>query len=148
MKRILTTLSIIFIYTTAGAQPTIGMQYTSKGYGLTIGYLNHNNVEITAGYNVSVLVHNVPDIYYSTAGYRLLLSHKEEDNFSLTPSVGYGISALRTYDAKNYLVSKTKTNKAFYGAELGKDWYMGRLSLHANYCGMLYYGVGIKVYIK
>ncbi len=148
MARYLFTLYILVISFAASAQPAIGMQYSSKGYGLTVGYLNNNKIEITAGYNVSVLVHNVPDIYYSTIGYKIELSDYEKDNFSLTPSAGYGIYSLRSYDEKNYFVAKNKSNKPFYGMELGKDWYMGRLSLHVNYCGMLYYGVGIKAYIK
>jgi hypothetical protein len=80
----------------------------------------------------------------------ILISQKDDDNYSFTPSVG--MAWVKSTDFTEYDLNPNKGPvdvvkfKAVYGLEVGKDAHIGRLSLTARYVDRLYWGVNMRVF--
>ena len=138
----------ILITVAAYAQPFVSFEGTTKGVAMTLGYQSEEGLQVAGGYNVSVTNALSADLVYGNAGYNILLTHNDEDNFTLTPTVGAAYSTVKAYKVKNSDLVTVTAIKPLFGLELGKDWYMGRLFITANYCDRAYYGIGIKAFFK
>ena len=146
MKKILTLLLIISLNAQAQNAATIGIQYTTKGFGMDAGYLL-NNIQLKAGYNVSIPNTTIPNYTYVSAGYRIALT-KNEDwfNTTITPSIGiskYSKTVMQKTDAV-----KVTGFKPIFGFEIGRACTNGVIYLSAEYCTMAYVGLGMRVFIK
>lgn len=137
----------ILITVNTYSQPFASFEGTTKGFAMTIGVQTPEGIQIAGGYNVSITKADVPDLFYGNVGYNILLTRNDEDNFSLTPTIGAAHSSVQVFDAKDNSTT-VKGIKPIFGLELGKDWNMGRLFVSANYCGRAYYGIGIKAFIN
>ena len=137
----------ILITVNTYSQPFASFEGTTKGFAMTVGYQNDEGIHMAAGYNVSITKANSADLFYGNVGYNILLTQHDENNFSLTPTIGAAHSIVQVFDAKDNFTT-VKGIKPIFGLELGKDWHMGRLFLSANYCGKAYYGIGIKAFIN
>ncbi|MBC7509798.1 MAG: hypothetical protein H7320_13780 [Ferruginibacter sp.] len=146
MKYFFSFMLCIILMLRVQAQPAAAIEYNLHTAGISIGYLVDDRLELTTGFNTKLFSYNT--ILYASAGYKILFSHKDDDNFNLTPSIGIGKYFLQLYDAKDQLLEDSKNNKLFLRLEAGKDWYMGRLFISANYCAVWYCSVGIKAFIQ
>ena len=136
MKKLLLMVCIL-ITVNIQAQTFASFEGTTKGFGMTVGFQSEEGLQIAAGYNVSIINALNADLFYGNAGYNFLLSNYDENNFSLTPTIGIAYSSVKVETNKIDLQTVTGI-KPIYGLELGKDWYMGRLFVSANYCGKAY----------
>lgn len=136
----------ILITVNTYSQPFASFEGTTKGFGMTIGTQTMDGIQLAIGYNVSIIKADVPDLFFGNVGYNILLTRHDQDNFSLTPTIGAAHSTVKVFDVKDNYIT-VKGIKPIYGLELGKDWHMGRLFVSANYCGIAYYGIGIKAFI-
>ena len=144
------TLSLmicILITINTYSQTFVAIETTTKGFGMAVGIQSEEGLQILGGYNVSIINSRNPKLFYGKAGYNILLSHNDEDNFSITPTIGAAQSSVKVFDNKD-TPTTIKGIKPIYGLELDKDWYMGRLFVSANYCSTAYYGIGIKAFFK
>ena len=146
MKKLLLMMCILITVNTY-SQPFVSFEGTTKGFGMTIGTQTKEGIQLAAGYNVSITKADVPDLFFGNVGYNILLTQNDEDNFTLTPTVGAAHSTVKVFD-KNDNYTTVKGIKPIFGLELGKDWNMGRLFVSANYCQKFYYGIGIKAFFK
>lgn len=146
MKKLLLSVCILITINTY-SQPFASFESTTKGFGINLGFQSNEGVQVAGGFNVSITRADVADIYYGSVGYNILLSHKDEDNFSITPTIGPAFYSKEVFDA-NYNGKTEKGFKPIFGLELGKDWYDGRLFILANRCDKFYYGIGIKYFIN
>lgn len=153
MKQLLFLVGLL-TGTLSNAQPFLSFSTTTNGIGLLVGFLEpQSGIEIATGYNMPLLSATKPHLFIIQAGKRILLTQNEEDNFTLTPTIGYAdysLKDLSNYDGKSGKsnIDKVKAIKAMVGLELGKDWYLGRLFINANYCGTTFYGIGLRAFIK
>jgi hypothetical protein len=89
-------------------------------------------------------------ILSATIGKMFLLSNHDEDNYSFTLQAGPAwvkYSDFSKYDASEYgAVIAISEAKPLVGLEIGKDAYMGRISLTASYCGKFYYGASMRIF--
>lgn len=130
------------------SQGYLSFNYSSNGTGVRLGYLN--DVQISLGYQTPLLSAENANIADLSVGKRILLTNNDEDNFSVTPTVGVGFISYKDftkYDQGGEIESVKKVVPV-YGLELGKDWYIGRLFIHANYANKFYYGIGIRAFFK
>ncbi|MEP7142546.1 MAG: hypothetical protein ABI707_06735 [Ferruginibacter sp.] len=147
-------LIILLVSKSLQAQPFLSIKGTTEGAGTSIGYLESvSGIGITAGYNIPVLKTSLPAILYISMGKQFLLSHREKDNLSLTLSIGYAHYSVKDFsnydkDYEHGEIIQIKKVKPIYGLELGKDWYLGRLFLSADYCGGAIFGAGVKGYFR
>lgn len=150
MKKIfITTAILLLLYIAAAAQPFVGIAGTDKGAAMQIGYLDAGGLQFSLGYKMPLLASSyLPDekiektnasLVHVSVGYQILLSHKEEDNYSLTPAIGY---AMVKYKTLEYAPA------AHYSLELGKDAHLGRFFLGASYSKQLYFSLGIKAFLR
>ena len=152
--KLLFWVMILFGLSSIQAQPFLSISATTKGAGFSIGYLlEQPGIELNAGYNVDPVKEAVPAIFNLSVGKRILLSHKEKDNFSLTPSIGYAAYSVKDFtefykDEVSGEILQVNTVKPIYGLELGKDWHLGRVYINANYCNAPFFGVGLRAFIK
>lgn len=136
------------------AQPFLSIAATSKGAGFSIGYLaSQSGIELNAGYNVHPTSEDVPALFNLSVGKRMLLSHQEKDNFSITPSIGYAAYSVKDFtefykDEMSGEILQVKAVKPIYSLELGKDWHLGRVFVNANYCDKAFFGIGLRAFIK
>ncbi len=153
MKHLL-LLAGLLAATLIKAQPYLSFSTTTNGIGLSVGFLEpQSGIEVSTGYNMPVLSATKAHLFIFSAGKRILLTQHEEDNFTFTPSLGYANYTMKdlSNDQKKGstgAIKDVKGIKAIIGFELGKDWYLGRLFINANYCGKAFYGVGIRAFIK
>lgn len=145
---------ILFTVISLQAQPFLSVAATTKGEGLSIGYLEpHSGIELSTGYNVHLYREDVPAIFNLSLGKRTLLSHQDKDNFTITPSIGYAVYSVKDFtnfekDEVHGEIIQIRLIRPIYGLELGKDWYLGRLYINANYCNKSFFGIGMRVFIK
>lgn len=153
MKKLFLSIGLFSVVATK-AQTFVSFTTTTKNAGLSIGYLEEaSGIELSTGYNVPVLRNDRPWLFSLTLGKRVLLSQNETDNFSITPSIGYALYSVKDFsayenDKEGGDIKQVKEIRPFYKLELGKDWYLGRLFISANYCKRPFYGVGIRAFIK
>ena len=129
------------------SQPFASFEGTTKGVAMTLGYQSYSGLQIAGGYNVSLTNARNADLFYGNVGYNYILGDKEEDNFSLTPTIGIAHSSVQVFDV-NDVPTTIISVRPIYGLEFGKDWHIGRLFVSANYCQKFYYGIGIKAFFK
>lgn len=145
-------LVILFSSLIINAQPFLSIAATSKGAGLSVGYLDdRTGTEFSAGYNTHFIKADVPALFYFCLGKKMVLSPDEINNYSLTTSIGYAFYSAKDFSnyEKDYgAVIQVKKTKPWFGLELGKDSHLGRLYLCANYCSNTFYGAGLRVFIK
>ncbi len=152
--KILFCVMILATAITSPAQPYLSIAATSKGAGFSIGYLaSEPGIEINAGYNVHPTREDVPALFNLSVGKRILLSNKEKDNFSITPTIGYASYSVKDFssfykDEVDGEIKQVNAVKPIYTLELGKDWYLGRVYINANYCDKPFFGIGMRAFIK
>lgn len=152
--KLLFWVMILFITSSLQAQPFLSISATTKGAGFSIGYLlGQPGIELNAGYNVHPTREDVPALFNLSVGKRILLSHQEKDNFTLTPSIGYAAYSVKDFtefykDETAGEIFQLKAAKPIYSLELGKDWYLGRVYVNANYCNAPFFGLGMRAFIK
>ena len=144
-------LSIIFLLSLALTTTNANAQYAgvtiiNKGIGVNAGILA-DKVNIQASLTFPILNLENSNTYSLTAGYQFNLTNDDVDNYSFTPSIGAAVIRSRTWDAKA-AVTVHQNIKPMYGAELGKDAFMGRVFIQANYSDALYCGIGMKVFFN
>jgi len=150
-QKIILIIVMCFIYITSFAQPYIGMLATNKGVGFQIGVLSESGgLELSAASNMPLLSNTTPTILSINIGKQFLLTKNDDDNYSITPSVGFS-----SYNYKNFTeydkiprgdIIQVSEIKPIYRIEIGKDSYLGRVFVSANYCKGFYYGVGMKFF--
>ncbi len=152
MKKILTiAIALLCLNAFISAQPYVSISANTKGFGMSAGYLSASNLDLSIGYDVPFRKADVPSIFYAKTGYQILLSNYDENNFSLTPSLGianYKVKDFSHWDNEGGSVKDINEIKPIYGLELAKDWNAGRLFISANYCGNVYGSIGIRAFIK
>ena len=123
-----------------------GISVINKGIGVNAGFTaNKVNLQAALTFPLYNLENN--NTYSLSTGYEINLTNDEKDNYTLTPSVGAALIKSRTWN-KMDAVTVHSNIKPMYGLELGKDAFMGRVFLQANYMDGLYYGVGMKVFFN
>ena len=132
-------IPFLLICFTSFGQATIGIQYTTKGFGMDAGYMR-SGVQLLAGYNVSIKTTLVPNLTYVALGYKI------GENITVTPSVGYSHYKVGKYLKEQY--TESSGYKMIYNLEVGKDCELGRFFITANYCGIFYAGVGMRAFIN
>ena len=134
------------------AQPSIGMKLLNNGVGMDIGFLIDNKVDVQLSTMGMTGNNEAAKVTTITAGYRVLLSRNELNNYSVTPSVGYGLYRTKDFTGYNNDPSgktgpkQINLNYPALSINVAKDIHKGQIYLQANYCKSLYYGVGFRVY--
>lgn len=151
MKVLITLQLILIISIPSFSQTYIGLGLLNKGVDFSLGTLV-DGIDLQFNYKVPLTSAEEPNIMSITLGKMILLSDKDEDNYSITPILGG--AWLKGKDFSKYdadpLGAILETNKfnGVYGLELSKDAYMGRLSLVAKHIGGMYYGVSVRVFFS
>jgi hypothetical protein len=149
MKNLLSILLIIS--TTTFAQPYLGVGIQNKGMNMTAGVVA-GGMEVNLKYQFPLTRADEKRILSATIGKMVLLSNYDEDNYSATLQVGPAwvkYNDYLKYDASEYgEVIAVSEVKPLVGLEIGKDSYMGRISLTASYCMQSYYGASMRIFFN
>lgn len=151
MKKFLSLIACTLIIAASYCQPFAGLGLTNKGVNFQAGALI-SGIEITAAAKRPYSRNDIPLIYSLSVGKQILLTDNQEDNYSITPSIGYANYRIKDFTAYDKDPTgatgpvQISTFTPIYGLELGKDSYMGRVFISANYCKGLYFGMGIKIF--
>lgn len=137
----------ILITVNTYSQPFASFEGTTKGVAMTLGYQSYSGLQIAGGYNVPFTNSTHATLVYANVGYNYILDNEDQDNFSLTPTIGIAHSSVQVFDTRDNPITIVSV-RPIYGMEFGKDWHMGRLFVSANYCQKFYYGIGIKAFFK
>jgi len=143
MKKAITIVILVLSITTY-SQPFLGIA-AGNGIIYHAGYKS-GNIETTVSHRMPFNKNDQPNITTLSACYQIL--------GIFTPSIG--ISNYRVKDFANYnadptgkaaieQISKILPN---FGIEVGQSKHMGRYFIQVNYCKVVYYGIGIKVYFE
>lgn len=127
-------------------QPYVQLQAGGKNIGLSFGVVS-SNVLIDLGYTIPYNATDKPKIASLSIGRVIFLTNNDEDNFSVTPAIGFAYLSYKDFN-KNIDGINVNEFKPIYKIELAKDWYHGRLFVAANYAKDLFFTVGIKAFIK
>ena len=154
MKKALPILTLLVAVSTVAlfAQPFLGLGITNKGANFQAGALV-KGFELTGAYRLPLTSNETAKIASLSIGKQILLSHNEQDNYSITPSLGYANCRYQDFEAYNADptgrtgITQVNEFKPIYGIEIGKDSHLGRVYLSANYCGAAYFGAGIKMFL-
>lgn len=146
IKYIKGILPIILLLVTVPSfsQPYVGMGLQNKGAFGTIGYIAQT-IDLNAQYKFPLTSATESSIFSVTVGKQFNLSHKDEDNFVLTPLVGIGFLKYGVVNKENTIIVN-QSIKAVYGLEIGKDAYMGRISAFVRYVDKWYYGLSMIIF--
>ncbi len=150
MKAII-TITAILISLTAMSQPFLGLQVNNKGGTVQLGALIET-VEITASYKTPFSREDVAKVASLSIGKVVFLTKNDEDNYSISLHAGYAnyrIKDFAAYDADGTGktgITQINEYRPVFGVEAGKDIYLGRVFISANYCKGMWYGVGIKMF--
>ena len=109
-----------------------------------------------------------PNVLSITIGKQILITNYEEDNYSITPTIGYGYLKWKDFSKYDAAVYPTRDTSAIprggplpivddeimeitalrpvFGIEVAKDSYMGRIGLTANWCKEFYFGINMRVF--
>ena len=134
------------------AQPSIGMKMLNTGIGADIGFLFDNKIDLQLATSPITGNNEAQRVTTITAGYRVLLTNNELNNYSITPSVGYGLYRTKDYTDYNNdplgkgAVKQINLNYPAMNINFAKDIHKGQIYLQANYCKFFYYGAGFRVY--
>jgi hypothetical protein len=148
MKKIISTSAMLLISILSFSQAFIGIATTNKGFGLHAGVLAES-VEIKASYQHPY--HHQAAIASFTIGNQFLLTHDEKDNYSVTPSIGYARHSredLSDYKNGGEKITQVVEFHPIFGLEAGKDCFLGRYFVTANYSKGAYFGAGIRAYLR
>jgi len=164
---------LLFLSTILGvisyAQPFVKLAATNKGIETSIGALSKDGgFESTLSYKFSMSRADKPGILSITVGKQILITNYDDDNYSITPTIGYGYlhwKDFSKYEAATYPTRPTtniaagaplpisydeimemKEFKPVFGFEIAKDSYMGRVGLTANWCKEYYFGINLRVF--
>ena len=147
MKKLLGLLLIIS--TTGFSQVYVSMGAVNNGVQVGVGALAAN-VDIQLRYQRPIFNIQSPTVTSFTIGRMINITGNEEDNFTVTPSIGY--AHLKRKDFTRYNSEDKITNvelfKAVYGLEVGKDWFMGRASITYSYSDKSYVGATIRFFFN
>ena len=143
MKKTLFTLAMFYALSSY-SQPFLSTGITSKGISYNIGILS-SKFETSIGIKMPILSTENATIFNFQIGRQILLTHKEEDNYSLTLKVGYAELKYKTFDS-SWKETKVRTTKPIYSVELGKDAYIGRVFIKAWYCKNTFIEIGMRVF--
>jgi hypothetical protein len=140
---LITTLFLFVLIVKLFSQPYVGMGLQNKGAFGTIGYIVHK-VDLNVQYKFPLTSATESSIFSVTVGKQFNLSHKDEDNFVLTPLVGIGFLKYGVVNKENTLIVYQSINPV-YGVSIGKVWYKGTLSLDFRYVDKFYGGVSMRI---
>ena len=144
MRKFTIILAILIISIQVNAQSFLGVSILTKGVGVQIGTLAHK-IEISAGVKFPQINQEQHTIYNLSLGKMILLTKHEEDNYSITTSIGIANYKFSSFDAKAERTIHSSI-KSIYGLELGKDAFMGRVYVRGLYCANAYLEVGMKIF--
>lgn len=145
------TFLLLLISAASFGQPFLGLGVTNQGANIQLGVFA-GSIEVTGAYKLPFSRNDVAKIASLQIGKQILLSHNDQDNYSITPSIGYANYRVQDFAAYNNDptgktgISLINEFRPIAGVEVGKDSYMGRVFLSANYCKGMYYGIGIKMF--
>lgn len=145
-------IALLLVSINLFAQPSIGMKLLSNGVGMDLGFLIDNKVDVQLSTMGITGNNEKAKITTITAGYRVLLSRNELNNYSVTPSIGYGLYRVKDYTDYNNdpegkaAVKQTNLNYPALNINIAKDIHKGQIYIQANYLKVLTYGVGFRVY--
>ena len=136
------TILLLLISATTTAQAYLGLGLTNEGALYQAGALIQN-VQLELSYKMPLMSNDVNKVLSVTTGYQYKF---------ITASLG-GAYTKRT-DYKRYNADPTgragfdvvEGFKPIVSVELGIDKYLGRIFINGTYCGVFYFGVGLKVY--
>ena len=143
---------ILLCFADTFAQPSIGMKLLNNGVGMDIGFLIDNKVDVQLSTMGITGNNEKAKVTTLTAGYRVLLSRNELNNYSITPSLGYGLYRIKDYTDYNNdpegkaAVKRINLNYPALNINVAKDIHKGQIYIQANYLKVLTYGVGFRVY--
>ena len=144
MKKLITATMII-ISLSVQAQPYLSTGLNSKSFTTGIGLLA-DKMDISISYKLPFLNKEQAKIFSFSIGRQILLTHNDEDNYSITPAIGYAECRYSRFD-NNLKETKMRTTNALYSVEIGKDAYMGRFYLKGLYCKKAFVEVGMRVFV-
>ena len=127
----------------------IGISGGNKGFCFSGGILSQG-IQIEASYRLPFMSNVIPSCLSLTVGKEILITRNEEDNFSITPFVGFGSlnrKDFSKYDATDKIIEVSEI-KTMYGLEIGKDFHAGRIFLSANKCGIMSFTFGLKTFLN
>jgi hypothetical protein len=133
------------------AQPFLGLGMTNKGVLIQLGAMS-NKIEISASYRHPTIRNDVFSVLSFQIGRQISITRKDEDNYSFTPSIGYGYLRRQDFTEYNIIrlseapIENVKVFAPIYSLEFGKDAYLGRAFISASYCKELYFSIGIKMF--
>ncbi len=145
MKTFYLLLFLVASTLTVYSQPYLSTGITAKGITGRIGILS-DVVDISVGMKMPILNREALTIRDFSLGKRILLSHEESDNYSITPSIGYAEVKYESFDYKGDATRNLSTH-SIYAIELAKDSYCGRFYLKGTYCTKPYLEFGLKFFI-
>lgn len=131
------------------SQVFIGMDAGNKGVGLNAGGLV-DQIEIKAGINSSLYRSETPFMVYGSIGYQIPITGYEEDNISITPSIGFAHLSYQDfskYETEDRII-RISHFKPKYSLEIGKDKNIGRVYVSATYASYTFFSIGFRGYIK
>lgn len=148
MKKLQVLTAIIIISFNVHAQGYGGVFISNKGAGAQMGFLA-GNIDLCSSVQYPLINLKSPTVYSLSAGTMLLLTHNEADNFSITPAIGVAVYRIHSFTAyendSKAAIPVTTTVNTFYSLQIGKDAYLGRMFIQANYCKNFYVTAGMKV---
>jgi hypothetical protein len=144
MKKLLVILAILSQFK-AQSQPYIQMQAGNKNIGLSFGVQAQGGLIIDMGYLLPYSAANRPKIANLSIGKVINITNNDEDNFSITPSIGFAYLFYKDF-SKQIDGINIGEFKPIYRLELAKDWYNGRLFISTNYAKDFFVSVGIKAF--
>jgi hypothetical protein len=143
MKSKILIAIIVLLATQAYSQPSLGIQYTTKGGSLDGGY-KINNTQISVGYNIPLSTKNsTPNYTYVNIGQSFILTNNELWNTSITPMIG-----MAHYHFMNVKGEIKNGFKPIYGIEIGRDCELGRFFISGGYCTIAWAGIGMRFYVN
>lgn len=150
MKHLFLIILILFSFS-ATAQLYAGFQITGVSAEVSAGYLSKPNIQIEIGARGFPKNSQKPWLVFIATGYMIpLTNYEQENNFSLTPSIGYGKRTKTTvFDDIKGGVETVVSYNPFLSLQAGKDAKgIGRAIVTVAYCKTFYYGVGIKAFFR
>jgi len=133
------------------SQPYLGLSMTNKGPSIQLGAMA-DKVEISASYRHPMTRNDVFSVLSFQIGRQILITRKDEGNYILTPSIGYGYLRRKDfteYDLNRLADAPIENVEVFapvYSLEFGKDAYLGRAFISATYSKELYFSIGMKMF--
>lgn len=148
MKTLIVLLLISF---PTFAQPYLSIGLQNKGFNMSAGILA-DKIDAQISFKTPLTSAEESKQLSATIGRMILISQKDDNNYSFTPSIG--AAWVKSTDFTEYDLNPNKGPvevvkfKAVYGLELGKDAHIARISLTVRYVDRLYWGVNMRVFFN